>query len=166
MITISDYIDVRARVSALNCNLTPTVVFLPSNFEEAASTSQFVFRGELTSIQKILRFNGIDSSLIGDNIVGQKPGYIHNKSHDWAAPIIFISAELLKTNPDLISLAIDTIRDHVASLFKTLSPSKKVKAEIVIERDGDKSFKKITYEGDVAGLSTIADMVAKINATD
>ncbi|THD34440.1 MAG: hypothetical protein E7773_14725 [Sphingomonas sp.] len=93
----------------------------------------------------------------------QPPGFIHNKSHDWAVPIIFVSAELMKTSPDLIAAAIDLIRDYALSIFKGSGADKRVKLEVVVERNEKRTYQKVTYEGDVAGLGTVADMVTKVH---
>lgn len=157
-----DYLDVRKRAEALHCSLEPILTFLPGNLEDAASADDFVIRGEVTSIRKVLEGGGVPTATLaaGGN---QPPGFIHNKSHDWAAPIIFISAELMKTSPDLIGIAIDLIRDYALSIFKGSGSDKQVKLEVVVEHDEKRTYQKITYEGDVAGLRTVADMVTTVH---
>lgn len=159
-ITIEDFLDVRARAQELDCTIHPIITFLPGNFDTAQSASDFVVRGEITTIRKVLGAGGISSAMLGAE-TATTPGFIHNKSHDWAVPVIFVAAELLKTSPDLVGVAIDLIRDYAVSLFKGGGPDKHVKLEIVVERDGQRAYQKITYEGDVSGLSAITDMIAK-----
>lgn len=162
LLSSEEYLDVRERAEALQCSLEPVLTFMPGNLEDAASANDFVIRGEVTTIRKVLEGGGVPTATLGAGR-DHPPGFIHNKSHDWAAPIIFVSAELMKTSPDLIGVAIDLIRDYALSIFKGSGSDKRVKLEVVVERDERRTYQKVTYEGDVAGLETVADMVLKVH---
>ena len=41
-------------------------------------------------------------------------------------------------------------------------PGKKVKLGIVVERKADRECKKISYEGDVAGLATLPEIIQSV----
>ena len=111
-----EYLDVRERAETLQCSLEPILTFLPGNLEDAASADDFVIRGGVTTIRKVLEGGGVPAATLAAGR-DQPPRFIHNKSHDWAVPIIFVSAELMKTSPDLIGVAIDLIRDYALSIF-------------------------------------------------
>lgn len=162
MIEVEDYLDVRERAEALGCELGSIITFLPSNLDIATSADDFIVRGEITTIRKVLNFGGVPSSMLSAK-GAPSPGFVHNKSHDWAVPIIFIGAEMLKTAPDIVSVTIDLIRDYALDLFKGIGADKKVKAEIVVERSQGRTYQKVTYEGDVSGLNTLAEMVSRIS---
>jgi hypothetical protein len=165
MITTGVYGDVRERATALGCTLSNGLTFLPDNLERVATADDLVVRGEVTTLRKVLTHGGVPSTVLaGDS--ARSPGFVHNKSHDWAVPVIFVSAELMKTSPDMIGLAIDLIRDYAVSLFKGVGADRSVKAEIVVELTEDGTFQKITYEGAAEGLSEITKMVATIHAQD
>lgn len=157
-----EYLDVREQAETLQCSLEPVLTFLPGNFEDAASADDFVIRGEVTTIRKVLEGGGVPTATLAANR-DHPPGFIHNKNHDWAAPIIFVSAELMKISPDLIGVAIDLIRDYALSILKGSGSDKRVKLEVVVERDEKRTYQKVTYEGDISGLDTVADMVWKVH---
>lgn len=165
MIVTEDYIDVRERAAALGCELGDGLTFLPENLERAETADDLLVRGEVTTLRKVLTLGEVPSSLLAADS-RRPPGFVHNKSHDWAVPLIFVSAELMKTSPDMIGVAIDLIRDYAASLLKGVGTDRIVKAEIVIERTADSTFQKITYEGAVEGLGEITKMAATINDQD
>ena len=165
MIEIDDYSDVRERSVALGCVLGDGLVFLPDNLEEVAAADELVVRGEVTTLRKVLMQGGLQSGVLA-NPGGRPPGFVHNKSHDWAVPMIFVSAELMKNSPDMIGVAMDLIRDYAVSLLKGIGTDRTVKAEIVVERSSAGTFQKITYEGAVEVLSEITEMVARVHGQD
>jgi hypothetical protein len=165
VITTAEFIDVRSRVRELGCTLDPILTFLPINLEDAVTADDFVVRGEVTTIHKVLALGGISTAMLGAEHA-KPPGYVHNKSHDWAVPIIFVAAEMFKTSPDLVGAAIDLIRDYAVSLFKGSGRDKHVKIEVVVEREKTRTYQKITYEGDVSGIGSIAEMIAKAHGSE
>jgi hypothetical protein len=91
---------------------------------------------------------------------GERPRFVHNKSHDWAA-FIFVSAALLANDPSAVTVALGIISNYLTDIFKG-TPDKKIKLDVAVERRGDHICKKLTYEGDAAGLAQIADTVLRI----
>jgi len=149
----------------LGCPLESIITFLPDNFESAETPNDFVVRGEVTTIRKVLAAGGIATATLSAPSA-TPPGFIHNKSHDWAVPVIFVAAELVKTTPDLVAAVIDLIRDYAVSLFKGRGADKRVKIEIVVERERTRTYQKITYDGDVAGLESAIEMVGKAHGAE
>jgi hypothetical protein len=147
---IEDYVDVKLRMQQLGCRSTADLLVLPENFTDATSASDFRTSGLASTIIKVLRSGGISASLLESET--SSAAFIHNKNHDWIVPAIYISSELLKTNPDLLSLAIDCIRDYALFLYKGIADKKTVKAEVVVEEAAGHTYKRVTYEGDVEGL--------------
>ncbi len=164
-ITVEDYLDVPARADALGCALGNVLTFLPDNFESAASADDFLVRGEVTTIRKVLKAGGVASAVLSAE-QARPAGFVHNKSHDWAVPVLFIGSELLKTSPDLPGMAIDLIRDYATGLFTGSGKDRQAKVEIVVERSKQRSYRKISYEGDVAGLDTLAQVITELHADD
>jgi hypothetical protein len=163
-VDITDYVDVDSRMEQLGCKAAAGLTILPSNFGEAASPAEFLVPGTAPTIVKVLGRGGIQAGLPqADNT---RPGFIHNKSHDWVVPAIYISAELMKTSPDLVSVAIDLIRDYAVSLYKGISDKKTIKAEIVIEQSHGHTYKRLSYEGDVEGLQQLAQVAKDIYGSD
>jgi len=157
-LTQSDYVSVPARAGALDFALPTSLVFLPENFEAAEVGEELRFRGEATTVAKLLRQAGVPIERLGSS---RETAFVHNKSHDWALPVIFVGAELMKQSPDMVGMAIELIRDYVVRLFEGTA-EKKIKTEVVIEDRQRKRYHKITYEGDAAGLGELAKLVKRL----
>ena len=163
-IEVSELPDLATQLAKLDCEMPATLAFLPSNLETEGDPAKLAVQGQATTLTKVLRRGGIEITTLLPPAV--TPGFIHNKSHDWIAPVIFVSAELMKTSPDLVGAAIDLVRDYLISLFKGGSTAKAIKAEIVIEKRKRGAYQKIVYDGDIEGLRTLADMARDIHAAD
>jgi hypothetical protein len=157
-VNVADYIRVADRAADLGCDMPTGFAIMPENFETAATRRELVVRGEGSTLRKLLR----DGQLPIQDFLpsGERPGFIHNKSHDWAA-FIFISAALLSTDPSAVTVALGIISNYLADMFKG-TPDKKIKLDIAVERKGDRVSKKLTYEGDAVGLASIADTILRI----
>jgi len=154
----SDFVSVRERAAALGQPLPEGLVFLPENFEKSERGDEMQFRGEATTVTKILRQAGLPVARLGPD---DQIAFIHNRSHDWALPVIFIGAELMKQSPDMVGMVIDLIRDYVIGQFRGTS-DKKIKTEIVIEDRARKTYRKFTYEGDPAGLDELGRLIKRL----
>lgn len=141
----------------LGMTLPDGLTFLPAGFERLEVGAPIMFAGEATTLRKLFLARGIPADR--PTAAGSDTAFIHNKSHDWVAPTIFIGAELLKTDPNLISACIDVIRERVTTLFGGLTGGKLIKASIILERSSKKSSTKISYEGDAAGLAELAKVL-------
>jgi hypothetical protein len=155
--TTCDFAAVPEQAAKLGFSLPQEITILPINFEIANLGDELRFRGEAVTIAKLLNGAGIEVSRLGANEGSE--AFVHNKSHEWALPIIFIGSELMKTSPDLISLAFSTVQDYVLELFKGMSSGRTIKAEVVIERSKTRQYQKISYEGDPSGLKDFAKVV-------
>lgn len=161
-VTIEDYPDPNGRLSAEEVLRTTRLLFVPNDLSQPESADGYVVRGEATTIAKILRNGGAPVGYLGGD--GVKVRFVHNKSHDWAAPVIFVASELLKTSPNLLSITIDLIRDYAIDLFKGAGSDRVIKADIVVEKQGSGTYCKVSYEGDAEGLHAITAMVEKVHA--
>jgi hypothetical protein len=133
------------------------LAILPEYFESAAQITDLRHRSEAATIKVLFRTNGLSL----DEIVPTSPAipYIQNNNFDWACPTIFVSSALLSENPMAVSLALSVLGNYVTDFFKGMSGRKTVKLSIVVERRGRKLYKKIKYEGDIAGLSELPKIV-------
>jgi hypothetical protein len=157
-ISQSDYPSVTDRAGELGVQLPGGLVFLPENFQTAEAGDELRFRGEATTVAKLFRQVGLTIERLG---TPDQSAFIHNKSHDWALPIIFVGAELMQQSPDVVRTAIELIRDHVVKLFEGTA-DKKIKTEVVIEDRRRQRYQKITYEGDAAGLGEVAKLIGRM----
>lgn len=160
-VEIADFPTVAVRVAELNCLLPNGLVMLPSNFSDVEPGAEFRFDGETSTAVKLLRAAGLPATRL--NACDHKEAFIHNHSADWMLPIIFVGSEIMKTNPDMLSLAINVLQDYVLDRFKNINAKPTVKAQVVIENRRTKQTKCLTYEGNAEGLHELTAAVKALN---
>lgn len=156
--TITEYVRVADRASELGCPIPTGIAILPENFTTAATRQDLLFGSEAATIRKLLKNNDLP---LNDLLAApERVASIHNKHFDWA-PLLFISAALLTNNAHAVSVALGVIANYATDFFKGL-PGNKVKLNLVIEkRDG--SCKKLTYEGNAAGLASLPEIIRRVS---
>lgn len=157
-ISDKDFIRIDDRVAELDCEMPKGFAIMPENFDTASSRQELIARGESSTVRTLFRNAQLPQGDFLPN--GERLKFIHNKSHDWAA-FIFVSSALLANNPTVVSVALGVISNYLSDMFKG-TPDKKIRLDIAIERKGEKVSKKLTYEGDAAGLANIADSILRI----
>ena len=154
--TITDYIDVRKKIADLGCRRPERMALLPSNFESATSIEELLQASEAATIRKLLLAGGIPLDDILDR--SQRPPYVKNKSHEWVAPIIFVSASLYSQNSTLVALALNILGNYATDFFRGLHRAPAVNLNIVMgQKNG--AYKKITYHGPIEGLKDLAKVI-------
>src|SRR5580658_9185981 len=98
----AEYICVADRATALGCSMPTGWAIMPENFDTAATRRDLIVRGEGSTIRTLFRNNQLPLDDFLPN--GERPRFIHNKSHDWAA-FIFVSGALISSNPSAVSVA-------------------------------------------------------------
>src|ERR1700675_2158934 len=106
-----DYIRIADRAAELGCHMPTGFAIMPENFDTAATRRELVVRGEGSTIRKLFRNNQLHLDEFLPS--GERPGFVHNKSHDWAA-FIFISGALLSSDPSAVSVALEIISIYLA----------------------------------------------------
>jgi len=153
---ITDFVNVGEKIANLGGVYPHGLALLPVNFESASSLAELRQASEAATIKKLLIAEGLQVDDILDR--SQRPPYIKNKSHEWASPIIFVSALLYSQNPMCISLALNVLGNYATDFFRGTNTTPNVKLNIVIEKK-DKSCKTISYEGPVDGLKDLPNIV-------
>ena len=168
-IEISDYTDVSGRLDELGWQPDDKHIgILPAQFETLAATDQRVLKLSRTrDLEKLFRDKKIPFSLVKKE--GQDVGIIHTASVDWATgvgPTLLVSAALLSGNPQIVSLTLDTIAGHLTALFSEKRDRiGNATLEMVVEKqdkDGAKTFKKISYEGKPEVLMILSKTFDKV----
>ena len=155
-IVVEEHVSVRTRAEELGCRLPNGLAMLPENFSSAAAGDDLHFRSEAATVRKLLSEGGLDADrLMADR---DRTMFVHNGSYDWAVPAIFIGSEVLKANPDVASVIVDLVRDHVKELFGGLKSDRRVSLEVVIENSRG-LCRKVKYEGDAEGLKDVNRIV-------
>lgn len=156
---ITDYVEVSKKMADLGCRYPERMALLPINFESAMSISEFLQASEAATIKKLL----LAESLPLDDIVdrSQRPPYVKNKSGDWVAPIVFVSASMYSQNQALVSLALNVLGNYATDFFKGSPRVHDVTLKIVVEKK-NKTCKKITYQGPIDGLKDLAEVIREV----
>lgn len=155
--TISEYIDVRQRISDLGCLSPAGLALLPSNFETASDISTFRQVSESATVRTLLR----TSSIPLDELLSkeQRSPYIQNNAFEWVAPTLFVSVGVLSQNAPYLSVALSVIANYATDFFKGMSGENQVQMDIVVERSKSKICKKITYKGPPEGLKDLPEVI-------
>lgn len=158
--SISDYPSVQERLTTLGCDFPQGFAVLPANFAVAAQRSDLKELAEAPTVRKLLRSSGLPvSSILAD---GERAPLILNRSAGWTGPALFIAAGLLSSNATAVSLALGVLTNYLSDFLKGSLREKGVSIDIIVERKGDRVCKRISYQGPIEGLQTLAQAVARI----
>lgn len=153
-IETSEYINVREKIKALNCNYPNSIAIIPARFETAKSLNDLRMLIEATTVKKLLAASNIEVASISP----QKLPFIQNNNTEWIAPTIFYAASVVSSSPDLISISIGIISNYVTDIFKGITNNPTVNLNVVVEKK-DGRCTKIEYQGNVAGINEVTRLV-------
>jgi hypothetical protein len=159
--TITDYIDVSRKAADLGCSCPQGMALLPVNFESAASVADLLQAAEAATIRKLLVAEALTVDDITDK--SQRLPYVKNKSFEWVAPVLFVSASLCSQNPALVAVALNVLANYATEFFQGMGGGvHEVNLEIVVGNK-NKTYKKITYKGPVEGLKDLAKVIDEVS---
>ena len=157
---ISDYIHVFEKLDELGCSYSEGIAILPVNFETATPTTTIEQSMGTLAIGKLFKINDVPCSEVRRE--NEKPSYMGYRSAEWVLPTLFFSALLLSENPAIVSISLGVIANFLTDRIKETDRKQTVKLDIVTEKNKGKTYKKISYEGPIDGLSKLADIVKEI----
>jgi len=155
---ISDFINIDEKLKLLNIDLTGDFCILPENIKEVTSSNDFIFSESTTSLKKYLRQNGVDIKVIEN----QNSTFRQRKSVDFYAPLFFIGYTVFSENSALVSIGLNVLSNYISDFFKGSFGEKKVKIEIIVETTPKKTYKSITYEGNVDGIKELSNVIKSL----
>ena len=157
-VTITDYVDVTAKIAELGCSPTGSdLTLLPLNFDSAPSVGDLRHASETSTIRKLLIQDHVPIRDLVER--SQRPPYIKNKSADLILPTLYFSALSLSQNPLLVSIVLNIVSNYVYDCFRGRGAGRTVKLHIVAEDAKKGKYRQISYEGTEEGLSTLADSI-------
>lgn len=158
--TITDYINVPEKLLELELNSIENITLLPFNFESAITRDDLVYDNSVKTIRTLFRNANLPDERIEKT---EEPiGYRQLNHLEWLAPTFFITSSLLTQDPTLVSIALSVVGNYLTDFFKGMTGNKKVKIEIVIEKEKGKTYKKVTYEGDGKDLHELSEIIKNI----
>lgn len=158
--TITEYINVTDKLKELDLNNIETITLLPFNFDTVAKKEDLIYDNSVKTIRTLLRNAELPDEIIEKS--GETIGYRQLNHFEWLAPTFFVTYSVLTQNPNMVSVALSVVANYLTDFFKGMSGDKKVKIDIIVEKEKGKTYKKITYEGDGKGLDELAEIVKNI----
>ena len=159
---ISDYIHVFEKLDELGCSYSEGIAILPVNFETATPTTTIEHLMGTSAIEKLFRMNDVPCSEI--RWEHETPSYIEHRSFEWVLPTLFFSESLLSENPAIVSVSLGVIANFLTDTLKDKETGRKqpCKLDIVTEKSRSKTYKKISYEGPIDGISKLDKIVKEV----
>lgn len=143
----------------LGCRYPERMALLPINFESASTIGDFLQASETSTIKKLLLSETVPIEDIVER--SQRPPYVKNKSHEWVAPIIFVSASLWSQYEPLVAVALNVLGNYATEFLRGSSSTHEVNLKIVVEKK-NKTYKQIEYEGSIEGLRDLPKVIREI----
>ncbi|WP_164922588.1 hypothetical protein [Rhodospirillum rubrum] len=158
-VTVADFVNVAEQAIALGCPALEKIAVLPENFATVRTAADFLQRSEADTVRKLFRLENVPT----DDSKPFKAPYIQNNGFEWVGPLIFIGAGVISDNANYVSVSLNLISNFLYDFFKTSQGKNTVKLNIVVEKQSNKNCKLITYEGDVAGMSSLPDIIREVS---
>ena len=157
-VTVEDYVRVDERAKELGCSFPIGLAVVPIRFESATSRTDLRTASHTETVLKFFKSEGIPiGSFLSES---DALPYVVNKHFQWLGPTLFIPLALLNKNPQLVSLAIGVLSNCITDFFKGIPQRQRnVQLDIVVETEGDRAYKKISYSGDVEGLDALPKII-------
>lgn len=150
---ISDYINVRDKYQVEKWDLKEDIAFIPSNLE--FETNEYFYANSVKSLKTVFRNNDLNFDVIDSKEIA----YQQLNSFEWIGPTLFFGVSMLSDNQHLISISLSVIASYLTDFFRGTSGDNKVKLDIVVEKEKNKIYKKIQFEGSVDSLKDLPRVI-------
>lgn len=159
-IEIIEYDNFKSLMEKFGYSIPSDFAFIPLNFEVASSKDDLVYSSEVKSVRKLLTQNKVGIDKIENE--NDHQFFLHQHNATWLAPTIFVGVSLLSENPNAISIALNVLSNYLTDFFKRDAQNSNFKMDIIVEVEKDKSFKKITIEGEPKDFKELAKLIKEI----
>lgn len=122
-----------------------SIYLLP--LREAVDATLFSTNSE--SVAKLLKSRVVDTLLLP---IDGTIRFRDERALTWLGPVIFISAALYSTNPDIVSVSLSVIANYLTDIFKGHSAEKRAKMTVIVETTPRSKYVRLEYDGPVEGL--------------
>jgi hypothetical protein len=156
-VTEMEYIRVSDRAAEIGCHV-PEIAIMPENFSSARTHNELRVRGEGVTLRSVLE--SANFPLGSFFPAAERAVFGHENFVAWEASL-FVSASLMKREPYAVAVALSIIANHLNDYFKGHAGSK-ICLTLIVERKRDRTCRKITYEGDVIELRSLAERIGKV----
>ncbi|HEX7913906.1 MAG TPA: hypothetical protein VF534_38320 [Paraburkholderia sp.] len=152
---VRDYVSVSEKLKSFGVPVPSGLAILPGNLATAKSIGDLRQYVESDTVRTLFKANKIAYVEIFDE--DNQPPYLQQYSFEWFGPTLLISANLLLQDPNLLSVTLGVISNHLYDLFKGATDGK-ASLDVILEQ-ADGSCKQIHYSGPADGLGKVGEMV-------
>lgn len=164
VIETAEFPSVAARSVALGFDPPTSIALLPRNFVSATSAQELLDESSAATIHQLFRQAGVPEDRF-DTAEAPFPS-VAEHSVDWIAPIIFIGAAYASENSSMVNVALGVVANYVYELFGSLPGRRRVRLDVVVERDGSRTSKRVSYEGSAEGVQQLIPAVERALSDD
>lgn len=159
-VEIVDAIDVRERLTDLQCVQPTQLAILPTNLERASSAGELMQQSEAATIRALFRTANITCEEVSPP--GARLPYVQNNSFEWVGPTLFVGAGLLSGSQNTVSVALSVLSNYLTDFLRGIPGGGAVKLDIVVEKTRTKTYKRVVYEGDPEGLKALGKVIKDV----
>ena len=134
------------------------IILIPDNWLHDGQDP--VYPTTLDPVRKLFKLNKLTYEPLYPIIDSVK--YRDNRSIDWVAPIMLVTASFVSENPAAISIALNVISTYVVDIFKGLNKTPNIKLSIVLQKSDKADVRKVNYEGPASGLTELDNVIKNI----
>ncbi len=151
--------NIKIKAKKLNLTVPKAVWILPKSFEQLQSLDDILYESDYDLVIKLFKQNKIPYSLLEKD----KTTYPKLSQHSFefvTLPLITFTIEFLKENPDIVSIALNTLNSFFKKrLHSDPAKGKYIIRSTIIKEVKNSSFKKYEYEGPQEGYKDFIDLI-------
>lgn len=151
------YVSVRDHGAEIGCSI-PEVAIMPDNFATARSQGELRIRREGIALRSVLE--GASFPLGTFCHAAEHASFGEEDFTHWEASLFF-SATVLRREPYAVGVALSIIKSHLADYFLA-EPARSIRLALILEGGSDRACRRLVYEGDIAGLPSLARRVREL----
>jgi len=153
-LSIEDDNDIKERAEELDCNTDVEFGFVPVGLKSAKSKDDLSYHETTITVDKLAQSEGIDLDTFVDY---EDLETTRLKSTEIFLGGIYVAAEFVRNNPEIVLLLIQLIKDH----YSKGTVDSEAEISLLIE-DEDGSVTKLEYEGAVDEIDVILNKVGEM----
>jgi hypothetical protein len=152
------YARVVDRACELGCEMPDGLAILPENFCSASSRQSLLVRAEAGPLRAL--FEERNLTLGSFFPAGERTTFDRGDGIGWEASL-FVSAAFVERRPDAVPAALSLISRYLEEFLQNHAV-RKIGLSVVVERKKDGMCRRLAYEGDAAGLPSLAGHIAEV----
>lgn len=159
-ITVSDAPDIVSQAEKLGCSVPRGICIVPRNFFEATSRENLLHESSAATVRILFR----QEAIAEDTLERPSERFLcaQENAFEWLGPTICFTALSISQNPMIIAVSLNVIGNYLTDWFRGIAGEKKVKLDIIVEKQAGRSYKRIHYEGTPDGLKELGEIAREV----